>query len=313
MKLLHEGSAKNKVRTDAGEFCFDFQDTFSVFDRGKSPQVIPGKAKAVCAMAVQSAKIAKLVGVPTCFVKQLGPTLIEVVEAEPITDRPLTAEDTNCVVPKEFIDRIYVAGSVHLAFTQGKKKPTAFGFPDNSVPRIGTPFPFPINHSTTKWGATDEDLTHEESLALCGMTLTEEERCWAMTHRWNAAIDLVLRIAGYGRLDGKREFLFIGKPRTIIAGDVGCTQDEDRPVPLADLEAGRIEHYSKEFIRQHYKETGYYDELQAARAVDTPVDDQPPYPPFPASFVKEVSRRYTVVAEAYANIDVESIFSPRTQ
>jgi phosphoribosylaminoimidazole-succinocarboxamide synthase len=50
--------------------------------------------------------------------------------------------------------------------------------------------------------------------------------------------------------------------------------------------------FSKEFVRQHYRSTGYYDKLTKARETSQP---EPPIPPLPPLLVDEVSRLYTTI------------------
>jgi phosphoribosylaminoimidazole-succinocarboxamide synthase len=50
--------------------------------------------------------------------------------------------------------------------------------------------------------------------------------------------------------------------------------------------------FSKEFVRQHYRSTGYYDQLVVARETNQP---EPPIPPLPPLLIDEVSRLYTTV------------------
>ncbi|HLM70871.1 MAG TPA: phosphoribosylaminoimidazolesuccinocarboxamide synthase, partial [Thermoplasmata archaeon] len=50
--------------------------------------------------------------------------------------------------------------------------------------------------------------------------------------------------------------------------------------------------FSKEFVRQHYRGTGYYDQLLKAREEHTA---EPAIPPLPPLLVDEVSRLYTTV------------------
>src|SRR3989344_4614374 len=131
-ELIHRGSVKEKYRVEPGKLAFVFSDRFSAFDIGPHPQTIPGKAEAVCACAVRSFKIARQVGVPTHFIEQIDDVTILVKEAQVITDRPLSTQDTNYVVPVEWISRFRVAGSIDRDFREGRKMPTDYGFPTDN-------------------------------------------------------------------------------------------------------------------------------------------------------------------------------------
>lgn len=300
--LVRHGSSKDIYCVEPGTLDFVFTDDFSVFDVGKHPQRIPGKGRAVCAAAVQSFRIAERVGVPTHFIKQVDEETIRIREAQVITDRPLTAADTNLLVPAEWIDRLYVAGSFWRDFQSGKKKPTAYGFLTDAVPAEGKPFPWPILHFTTKFEKHDRDLTPNEARAMTGLTEQDVADFWAMISRLKGAIDLVLAKAGYVRFDGKCEVLVMGgSSRQKMIGDAVVTQDEDRPVLAAPLQQWVVEHHNKEYLRQWFITNGYYNRLQLARAAKQP---DPPFPTLPEEVIAEASRRYCAFAEAYTSIKV---------
>ncbi len=96
-QLLKRGSAKNiyDVPGDATLLDFEMTDDFSVYDVGKSPQKIPGKAKALCDAAVRTFEIADALGIPNIYRGRIDDITIRVLRAEVITDRPLTATDRN--------------------------------------------------------------------------------------------------------------------------------------------------------------------------------------------------------------------------
>lgn len=298
LQFIKEGSAKDIYRVDETTIAFEFKDDFSVFDVGRASYGIPGKAKAMCACAVKSFRIAEEIGIPTHFVEQLDDITIRVREAQIITDRPLTKNDENYVVPAEHIYRLYVAGSIDRDFRSGKKKPENYGLPAGIIPKVGTPFPYPIHMFTTKFEDVDRELTDEEMLAMAGMTAEDRDQYWSMIDRLMGACSLEMARAGYGLLDGKCEPI-MGPGRRKMIGDVFCTPDEDRPVPLDKLRQGKVEHYSKEFIRQILIAMGYYEELMRARNEGIP---DPPIPLLPEETIAEISRRYRAVARAYSGV-----------
>lgn len=299
-ELVHSGSVKEVYRKKAGLLAFQFTPYFSVFDVGRHPQAIPGKAEAVCACAVRSLEIAARVGVPTHFVEQMDETTILVREAQVITERKLTKTDTNFVVPLEFISRFRVAGSILRDFRARNKRPTNYGFPTDELPSQGTPFAWPIHQITTKFEHVDRELAYEESLALAGLIPQDLEEYWAMIDRLNGAIGLAFDEAGYVHLDGKMECV-MGPGREKFIADVFGTPDEDRFCPAADLAQGIIVHYSKEHIRELFIESGYYAEVTAARKQQLP---DPAYPYLNDGEIEEISRRYIAVAEAYAGVKI---------
>jgi phosphoribosylaminoimidazole-succinocarboxamide synthase len=298
---IKEGSAKDiYALPGTDDIAFRFLKTFSVFDVGRASYTIPGKDEAICACAVESFHIASAIGVPTHFVEQLDQITIRVKRAQVIANRFLTPVDTNYVVPAEWIYRLRVAGSIHRDFTAGSKKPENYGLPAGIIPKVGTSFPWPVHHFTTKFEDTDRDITFTEACAMAGITEKDALEFWSMVDRLTGAIGFELKASGFALVDGKMECL-MGPNREKLIGDVFGTPDEDRFCLLEALEDGRVEHYSKEYLRQLFIEMGYYDELKAARKAKLP---DPPIPELSGDQIEETSRRYIEVAEAYSGVRI---------
>lgn len=298
LPLIREGSAKDIHRVDKTDIAFRFTDWFSVFDVGRASYGIPGKAEAMCACAVKSFRIAAAIGLPTHFVQQLDPITIRVKEAQIITDHALTFADENYVVPAEHIYRRRVAGSILRDFISGKKEPEDYGLPAGVIPAVGTPFPYTIHMFTTKFEKIDRELTDEEMCAMAGLTVHDRDEYWQMIDYLIDACILEMERAGYTLLDGKCEPI-MGYGRKKLIGDVFCTPDEDRPVPLDKLRQGIVEHHSKEMIREELIAVGYKRLLDEERQAGRP---DPPIPMLPEATIAEISRRYKAVAEAYAGV-----------
>jgi phosphoribosylaminoimidazole-succinocarboxamide synthase len=301
-EFIRHGSAKNIYRADETSLLFECTRDFSVFDVGKARDQIPGKDQAICACAVQSFTIAESIGVPTHFIEQVDAVTIRIREAQIITDRPLTPRDENFVVPAEFIYRLFVAGSIDRDFRSGAKKPEKYGLPSGIIPRTGTPFPYPVHMFTTKFEKIDRDLGIEELCQMAGLTLQDLEQFWSMIDRTTGAISLKLAQGGFANLDGKLECL-MGPGRIKAIGDVFGTPDEDRPVPIDLLKKGKVKHHSKEFLREHFISTGYYDQLKAARNAKPPLPD-PPIPRLPEEVIAETASRYAAVTKAYTGVTI---------
>jgi phosphoribosylaminoimidazole-succinocarboxamide synthase len=107
----------------------------------------------------------------------------------------------------------------------------------------------------------------------------------------DAAMQREIGPRGLLHVDGKKEF-GIDDTGALMIVDTFGTADEDRFWDMDAYERGRQVDFSKEFVRQHYRQTGYYDLLQAARAAKAP---EPPIPPLPPLLVDEASRLYTTV------------------
>jgi len=212
----------------------------------------------------------------------------------------LTLQDENYVVPAEFIYRLNVAGSIDRDFREGKKFPENYGLPTGIIPAVGVPFPYPVHMFTTKFEDVDREISDEVACTIAGLKIYDRDEYWSMIDRMIGACSLAMAQAGYGLLDGKCEML-MGYGRIKMFGDVFCTPDEDRPVPLEKLRQGIVEHHSKEYIRQLLIDKGYKAELDKARLEGRP---DPPIPLLPEETIAEISRRYKAVAEAYAGIRI---------
>lgn len=293
LEFERPGSSKDIYSCDRDSIGFDFTNHYSVFDVGRAQDQIPDKGAAICACAVKSFKIAEAIGVPTHFIEQIGPTMIRVKKANIISDRYLLRTDENYVAPDEFIYRLRVAGSIDRDFREGKKKPEDYGLSAGEIPKVGTPFPYPVHMFTTKFEKLDREITEEEACLLSGFTLKDMYEYWSMIDRLTGAIALELKKADLLLFDGKVECL-MGKRRQKLIGDVFGTPDEDRFCKIID---GKIEHYSKEYIREIHIESGYFNSLKLSRRIkkrDIPI------PKLTEEQIAEISRRYELAAKAYA-------------
>ncbi len=299
-ELIKKGSAKNILYIDDSTIGFRALNTFSVFDVGRAEDEIPGKAQAITACAVKSFQIAEKIGVPTHFVEQIDNFTIRVKKAKIITNRYIAGDEGNYVVPVEFIYRLFVAGSIDRAFREGTKNPEDYGLLAGKIPAVGTPFPNVVHHPTTKFEDIDRDLTNDELCLMAGITMKDLAEFWSIVDHVIGAVRLEMANAGFALLDGKLEMIMTKNRQKEIA-DVFCTPDEDRPVPLADLNKGNVIHYSKEFLRQTFIEMGYFTKLKEARNNRQP---DPPIPRLPKDVIEEVSRRYIAVAEAYSGTKI---------
>ena len=98
---------------------------------------------------------------------------------------------------------------------------------------------------------------------------------------------------GLLHVDGKKEFA-IDDAGALMVVDTFGTADEDRFWDKDAYVRGRQVDFSKEFVRQHYRQSGYFDQLTQAREHGRA---EPAIPPLPPLLVDEVSRLYTTVFE----------------
>ena len=93
--------------------------------------------------------------------------------------------------------------------------------------------------------------------------------------------------------DGKKEFGY-DENRNLMLIDTFGTLDEDRWWDAASYAEGKVEELSKEFVRQHYRETGYHAKLMEAREKGLP---EPDIPALPQDVIDRVSKLYTDMYE----------------
>jgi phosphoribosylaminoimidazole-succinocarboxamide synthase len=197
----------------------------------------------------------------------------------------------NYLVPLEFIVRYYVAGSIWDRIKAGKVRPEALGFPAGKSLTYGQKLPQPFFEMTTKLEAVDRLLTAAEARELSGLDARQVEKVQEMILKIDAAMEKEIEPRGLIHVDGKKEFAIDDAGQLMVVDTFG-TADEDRFWDRAAFDRGRQVEFSKEFVRQHYRSTGYYDALEAAREAKT---EEPPIPPLPPLLVDEVSRLYTTV------------------
>lgn len=300
--VTYIGSAKDKRDCGDETLLFEAKDTYSVFDVGIMPDTIPGKAKAIIACYVKSAMIAKALGIKTHFIEQVSDTVVRVKKVDTITDRRPTTKDTNFLIPVEWIPRIVTAGSKLRAFQDGTENPVDYGFPPNYMPNEFDYFPYSVEHHTTKFEKVDRNLPLlDEICSIGGITPEEHRRIWNIIWMMTGATRAEMDRAGYTYLDGKLELIIMGPNREIVIGDFHGTPDEDRPIEKTAFKDGRIEHFSKEFIRKIYIDIGYYGKLKAAREAGLP---DPPPPPLNEDQIGEISRRYCKFATDYSGVKI---------
>lgn len=288
---VHRGSVKNLYEVVGEPDMLDcyHTDHFSMFDRGPHQQTIPDMGESLCACTVASFKIAATLGVPTHFVRKIDSRTIR------IRRFALGGTGNNRVLPLEFIDRQFVAGSLWRDFADGSKDPRDYGFPARDVPAEGTPLRWPIHQITTKREKVDRPLTVEGALRIGGILPEHLARAWSLIDTLNGGLALAARVAGLARLDGKKE-VALGENGEIIIVDFCGTPHEDRFALAGPLKSGTVMHCSKEYLRQIFIANGFFARLKAARAAGEP---DPDYPDLTPEQIREAATRFRELAQNY--------------
>lgn len=266
-ELLYTGSVKKvfAVEGDPDTVIFEFSDRISVFDK-RIPSVVPRKGEVICGMAAFWFALCAEHGIRTHFLRRLSPTELLVKRVEIERDyAKITPERRSVLVPCEFIVRHYVAGSF-LDRYKGQ------GYSH------GQRLPSPFCETSTKVERTDRLIDRDEALAISKLTPTALDDIWATCLQIDALIEAQAARGGLIHADGKKEF-GIDAEGALMVVDVLGTPDEDRWWDAAAHARGEVVELSKEFVRQHYRQSGYKDALYGARARGEAEPDIPPMPP----------------------------------
>lgn len=265
--LLYTGSVKKvfaaEKRPDA--VVFEFSDRISVFDK-RIPSVVPRKGEVICGLAAFWFRACAAAGIRTHFIEQLSPTelLVERVEVERDYAK-IRRDRPSLLVPCEFIVRHYVAGSFLDRFKgQGYQH--------------GQRLPEPYCETSTKVERTDRLIDRAEALKISHLSEAELDAIWATCLKIDALIEAQAARGGLIHADGKKEFGFDARGELMVI-DVLGTPDEDRWWDIEAYGRGEVHEFSKEFVRQHYRATGYKDALYGARIRGEAEPDIPPMPP----------------------------------
>ncbi len=292
-KYLRRGKVKEVYEVSPTELEFRFTNDISVFDK-HIPSEIPHKGETLAATATHWFDLCSRLGIPHHFLRRSGPTAMRVKRVEVVPKpRTLGPHPKNYLVPLEVIVRYYVAGSLWDRIKAGQVPAEKLGFPAGKTLAYGEPLPAPYFEVTTKLEPVDRLLTEPEALELAAIDRSQLNEMREMILKIDTAMQKEIEPRGLLHVDGKKEFAIDRDGRLMVVDTFG-TADEDRFWDRDAYQRGRQVEFSKEFVRQHYRQSGYYDELQKARASGAP---EPPIPPLPPLLVDEVSRLYTTVYE----------------
>lgn len=294
MKLLHKGKVKEVYEFGPDKLLFNFTDQISVFDK-IIPTLVPHKGEALCrTSAFWFQECQKQLGLDTHFLslQDSDKMLVKRLEIIDPAKRKITPETVSFFIPLEVICRHYVAGSMYDRIQSGEVKPERLGFPSGHKVQKGEKIPQPFVEFTTKLEEVDRPLSDEEAFKLSGLTQSEFAALKQAVLDVDALIAKRCEPQGLIHVDGKKEFGMNHKRELMIVDTFG-TADEDRwwDKRLYENEGKTVE-LSKEMVRLHYRETGYHDELTAARKRGVIKSEEPPIPALPPEFTQKVTKLY---------------------
>jgi len=288
-KLLRRGKVKEVFEISDDVLEFRFTDDISVFDK-RIPNPIPHKGETLAGTSAHWFKMCTRLGVNHHFLELSAPNCMRVrrVEVSPTMN---STEHKDVLIPLEFIVRYYVAGTLWDRLRNGKQRTRDIGLPESHIAAYGDKLPSPFFEMTTKLEHVDRLLTEKEAMEIGGLTKENLRQIQDIILKVDQTMAREIEPRGLIHVDGKKEFAFDNKGEIMLVDTFG-TADEDRFWDRDAYDRGRPVEFSKEFVRQHYRSTGYYDHLMKARQDRSTEPDIPPLPPL---LVDEVSRLYTTV------------------
>ncbi|MBX8641501.1 MAG: phosphoribosylaminoimidazolesuccinocarboxamide synthase [Candidatus Thermoplasmatota archaeon] len=293
MQLLRKGKVKEVYAVDSSTLEFVFTDQISVFDK-IIPVTVPHKGESLCRTSAFWFQFVKDMGVNTHFTELVASNRMRVRRFDVITDyAKINGETRHYLIPLEFVMRYYAAGSLMDRVAKGEVKAAELGFPPDHAVSYGEELPQPYFELTTKFEKTDRHLSFEEAKSISGLSAEELDKIRTLILNIDTAVQEEVGKRGLIHVDGKKEFA-LDRVRNPVLVDTFGTCDEDRWWDLDAYAQGKIEELSKEFVRQYYRNTGYYSKLEASRSAHEP---EPPIPALPGDIVKKTTQLYTDMFE----------------
>ncbi|MCK5698784.1 MAG: phosphoribosylaminoimidazolesuccinocarboxamide synthase [Candidatus Aenigmarchaeota archaeon] len=278
MKLITKGKVKEVYEVDGRELEFRFTDQISVFDK-IIPSSIPRKGETLNKTSVFWFEKLRELGVKTHYISSPAANVMRVKRVNVIHDYyKMTGDTRNFLIPLEVICRHYIAGSLNDKILRGEITGEMLGFEPGHTPKYGEKLPKPMIEFTTKLEPVDRKLTEEEALEISGLSIEELSKIKDIVLLIDKIIAEVAAANNLIHVDGKKEF-GMDENRNIMLLDTFGTLDEDRWWDMDKWQEGKINELSKEFVRMHYRNTGYFSELEDARAKGLPEPDIPALPP----------------------------------
>jgi len=305
-RYLRRGKVKEIYEISPTELEFRFTNDISVFDK-HIPSEIPYKGETLARTAAFWFELCTRRGVPHHFLRLSSPTSMRVRRVQ-VVPKPKTLgpRPKNYLVPLEVIVRYYVAGSIWDRIKAGSVRSEDLGFPRSKPLEYGAKLPNPFFELTTKLEPVDRLLTQAEALEIAAIDRRQLDEIRETCLKVDQGIAEEIEPRGLIHVDGKKEFAIDAEGRLMLVDTFG-TADEDRFWDKGAYERGRTVDFSKEFVRQHYRTIGYYDQLTAARNAQR---EEPPIPALPPLLVDEVSRLYTTVFQRLTGVPFTPLGSP---
>jgi phosphoribosylaminoimidazole-succinocarboxamide synthase len=292
MKLIRQGKVKDVYEVDSHTLEFLFSDKISVFDK-IIPSLIPHKGETLCRSSAFWFQIARSCGIKTHFREFIPPNRMRVQKVQVLEYSKINKKTTNYLIPLEIICRHYIAGSLFDRLKSGEIKASKLGISGNKEAKYGDKLPEPFVEVTTKLEEVDRLLTKKEAVKIAALTQAEYDAMVSAVLRIDEKIAEEVEKRDLIHVDGKKEYAF-DEDRELMVVDTFGTADEDRWWDWTNYSKGEFTELSKENVRQHYRQLGYYEKLSEARKHGKP---EPKIPTLPAGKIEEISALYIDMLE----------------
>lgn len=289
-KLVHKGSTKD-VFTHGENYLFKFSDRYSVFDWGEMPDHLNGKGAALAKFTKSIYSKLSAAGIKHHLLSgACGDNEIIVRPFEVIRDGSSLSGKKNVFIPLEVIFRMgFAKGSSLKKRMKSREDWKAAGF-DREYSELEM-FSEPCIEFTTKLERFDRPLTHAEAKELAFLNDSE----------WGNLLTTTKKIANV------LKETFLESNIQLWDGKVELALDENRNIVLVDsigpdelrLSKNGIQ-LSKEIIRQHYRNTDWYQKLDEVKEKHGSLFKQfiSAPPALPKEFKTAVEELYSVLAES---------------
>lgn len=267
--LIYQGSSKNVFLSERqeGEAFFEFTDRYSIFDWGEMPDALEHKGASLASMGDSFFGHLGRLGIAhhgQGLVDVAGQTVMDAptrfMRVKSVrVERPrwdgtrwdyafYQSRPENCLVPLEVIFRWGAPAGSSLLTRHPEMQ-------------AGTRFVRPLVEFTTKLETGDRHVSAEEARRIAGLTSTEMNRLVELTVKAATGLRELVELLHGELWDGKLEWAFApGSERVrdfVLVDAVGL--DELR----VDYQGRTL---SKEFLRQHYRSSDWYQALKLAKA-----------------------------------------------
>jgi phosphoribosylaminoimidazole-succinocarboxamide synthase len=215
---------------------------------------------------------------------------------------PYLKKPVNALVPLEIIFRLGLPPGNSLSKRLGNNPVLWKEFGFESVPDSGAILKNPVLDFSTKLERGDRYLDYSEARSIAGLSQDEWSELQQMTHLIALNLYSLHESMGLNLLDGKIEMAFSedesGKRTFMLVDSIGIDE-------LRLQTNGKS--FSKEFLREFYKETKWYNDLEAAKleskmtGKDFKILCQEKFHSTPAPLPAEILERALFVYKSYSN------------